>query len=53
MDEMNMAQLEKIRAEIRKIGLESDKLMMETRWYPLVVGAGLVAAIAALTKIFL
>jgi hypothetical protein len=53
MEDMNMAQLDKIRAEIRKLGLESDKLMLETRWYPLMVGAGLVAAIATLTKAFL
>ena len=31
----------------------SDKLMMETRWYPLVVATAFVAGIVTLTKLFL
>lgn len=43
----------KMRAEIRKLRLEGDKLMTETRWYPLVVATALVASVIALTKLFL
>jgi len=43
----------KIEAEIAKLMAETAKLNAETRWYPLVVAAGLVAAIIALTKLFL
>ncbi len=49
---MQAAQLRKIRAEIRKLSRESDKLMMETRWYPMVLTSALFAAIAAVIKIF-
>jgi hypothetical protein len=51
-DDMQIAQLGKLRAEIRKLSRESDKLMMETRWYPLVLATALIAAIAALVKVF-
>jgi hypothetical protein len=52
-EEIQVAQLEKLRAEIRKLGRESDKLMVETRWYPLVVSGVWTAAIIAVTKLFL
>lgn len=48
-DDLNLA---KIKAEIRKLAAGSDKLMMETRWYPLVVGAALFGAVAAVVKLF-
>ena len=49
---MKAAQLEKVRTEIRKLSAESDKLMLETRWYPLVLATALVAAVATLTRLF-
>jgi hypothetical protein len=42
----------KLRAEIRKLAAESNHLMATTRWYPLVVAAGLFGAIATLVKFF-
>lgn len=51
--EIEMAQLDKLRAEVRKLTAESDKLMLETRWYPMVVCSGIFAAVITLTKIFL
>lgn len=42
----------KLRAEIQKVGRKSDKLMMETRWYPLVVSSALFFGMAAIIKIF-
>ena len=48
--EMKSAQLEKVRAEIRKLSAESDKLMMETRWFPMVIVTGLFAAVATVLK---
>lgn len=42
----------KIRTEIRKLSAESDKLMLETRWYPMVVTAALFAAIGTIIKLF-
>lgn len=44
--------MQKLRAEIKKLGHESDKLMMETRWYPMVVSAAWIVAIGAIVKIF-
>lgn len=52
-DEMGIAQLDKLRAEVRKINAECNKLMVETRWYPLLVASGLVAAVITITKLFL
>jgi hypothetical protein len=51
-DDMQVAQIGKLRAEIRKLSSVSDKLMMETRWYPLVLATALIAAIATLVRIF-
>jgi hypothetical protein len=48
--DMKSAQLEKVRAEIRKLSAESDKLMMETRWFPMVIVTGLFAAVATVLK---
>lgn len=53
MSTLEQVQKMKLHAEIKKLGAESDKLMMETRWYPIVVATGLVAALVALTKVFL
>ncbi len=50
---MEDLQVRKLTAEIRKINRESDKLMMETRSYPLVVATAFVAGIVTLTKLFL
>lgn len=52
-DEMKAEQLNKLRAEVRKLRIEGDKLMAETRWYPLVVSTALVAGVVTLTKLFL
>lgn len=52
-DAMRAAQLRKLNAEIAKLRRESDKLLVETRWYPLVVSTALVGAVIALTKAFL
>lgn len=43
---------EKIRAEIRKLSAESDKLMLETRWYPMLVTSALFGIIATIVKVF-
>mgnify|MGYP006379147441 CR=1 FL=1 len=53
MNELETLQMDKLRAEISQLAAQSDKLMMETRWYPVVVVGTLVGAIIALTKIFL
>lgn len=50
-DDMQQAQLAKVRAEIRKLSAESDRLIMETRWYPLILAAGLIGGIAALMRL--
>lgn len=42
----------KIRAEIRKLSIESDKLMLETRWYPMLLAVALFTAIATIVKVF-
>ena len=42
----------KIRAEIRKLSIESDKLMLETRWYPMLVVGALFGAIGTIIKLF-
>jgi hypothetical protein len=43
----------KIRAEIAHLSAQSDKLMAETRWYPLVVGTALAVALLSLGKFIL
>ncbi|MFT3905653.1 MAG: hypothetical protein QM718_05050 [Steroidobacteraceae bacterium] len=48
-----MAQFARIRAEVRKLTAESDKLTVETRRYPLVVATALIASVITLTKPFL
>jgi hypothetical protein len=48
-DELNIA---KLKAEIRKLGVESDKLMMETRWYPAIVMGAVFATALAVAKLF-
>ncbi|HDS1635870.1 hypothetical protein I5U90_01170 [Stenotrophomonas maltophilia] len=50
---MEDLQMRKLAAEIRKINRESEKLMTETRWYPLAVATALVTAIITITKLFL
>lgn len=52
-DAVKTAQLRKLNAEIAKLRRESDKLLMETRWYPMVVSTALVGTIITLTKLFL
>lgn len=52
-EQMALENLRKIRAEIQKIQRESDKLMMETRWYPFVVASAMIGTVIALTKLFL
>ena len=42
-----------MKAEIKKLIAESDKLMLETRWYPMVVTAALFGAVITFTKLFL
>lgn len=49
-NDMNM---QKVTAEIRHLNAMSDKLIAETRWYPIVVSSALVAAVITLTKLFL
>lgn len=54
LDDMKKAEeIMKLRAEIQKIMRESDKLLMETRWYPMVVMAGIFGAIFAIAKFFI
>jgi hypothetical protein len=53
MNELEQVQVDKMKAEIRKLMAESDKLMLETRWYPMVVTATLFGVIIAFTKLFL
>ncbi|MFA7666647.1 MAG: hypothetical protein WCY32_11075 [Burkholderiaceae bacterium] len=51
--ESKEARIGKLRAEIRHLTAQSDKLMAETRWYPLVIATGLLGAVIAFTKLFL
>ena len=53
MNELEQMQLAKIQAEIRKFSAESDKLMLETRWYPMVVTGASFGIIITFTKLFL
>ena len=48
-EDLNMT---KLKAEIKKLGAESDKLMMETRWYPAIVMGAVFAAALGIAKIF-
>ncbi|HEY0294488.1 MAG TPA: hypothetical protein VGC69_04030 [Bordetella sp.] len=53
MSTLNRLTAEKIRAEIKKLSAETDRLYMETRWYPMLLAAGLFGAVAAVLKLFL
>jgi len=46
------AELHEVNARTAKIAAESHKLTTESKYYPFVVGAGLLAAGGALVKIF-
>jgi len=46
------AELNEINARITKLAAESNKLTTESKYYPFVLGAGLLAAGGALVKIF-
>ena len=48
-EDLNITQL---KAEIRKLSVESDKLMMETRWYPAIVMGAVFATALAIAKLF-
>lgn len=55
---MNQAELEKVlgqierdRAETKKLVNEAGKIKMETWFYPLIVGAGIATAVAAVLKV--
>jgi|GEM_PF-708842 len=50
-EDMNLNRA-KIRAEIRKLSIESDKLMLETRWYPMLVTGALFGVIGTIIKLF-
>ncbi|ALR10048.2 hypothetical protein [Xylella fastidiosa] len=43
----------KIQAEIHEVTAHTKKLMAESKWYPVVVGSGLVAAGAAAATVFI
>lgn len=49
--DMDMARLAKLRAEVRKLSAESDRLMMETRWYPIVLVSAMLGLFAAALKL--
>ncbi|EEG6606608.1 hypothetical protein G3K90_003824 [Salmonella enterica] len=51
--EMTTAELEKIHAEIAKLMAETTKINRETMWYPIVVAAGLIGAVATITTVLL
>jgi len=42
----------KIQVELHEVNARTAKLTAESKWYPFVVGAGLLAAGGALVKIF-
>jgi len=46
------AELNEVNARTTKLAAESTKLNTESKWYPFVIGAGLLAAGGALVKIF-
>jgi len=43
----------KTQAEITKLMAETNKISTESKWYPFVAGGAWVAAVIALTKLFL
>jgi len=47
-----LAETAKIQAELHEVNARTAKLNAESKWYPFVVGAGLLAAGGALVKIF-
>jgi len=47
-----LAETAKIQAELHEVNARTTKLTTESKWYPFVVGAGLLAAGGALVKIF-
>lgn len=47
---MRKIQLSKIRVGIRRLSRKSDELMIETRWYPLVVASALIVSIAVAVR---
>lgn len=48
---MNHLENMKLRAEIKKLSAEADKLYMETRWYPIVLASALIAAVAGAAQL--
>ena len=48
-----LAQHDKIQAEIAKLIAETSKINNENKWYPAIVGATITLAIVAVVKIFL
>ncbi len=48
-----LAQHEKIQAEIAKLIAETSKINSENRWYPAIVGASVTLALVAIVKVFL
>lgn len=51
--EIKKAELEKLRAEITKLNRESEKVRIETCWYPMVASAAMAGAILGILKLFL
>ncbi|MCL1960538.1 MAG: hypothetical protein FWG56_01885 [Desulfovibrionaceae bacterium] len=49
----NILEHSKIEAEIAKLMAETAKINKEATWYPIVVASGLIAAVVAITKLFL
>jgi len=47
-----LAETAKIQAKLHEVNARTVKLNAESKWYPFVVGAGLLAAGGALVKIF-
>jgi hypothetical protein len=50
---MQELEVKKLEAEIVKLVRESDKLLVETRWYPIVIAGSLIGAVIAFTKLLL
>lgn len=48
-----LAQHDKIQAEIAKLIAETSKINSENKWYPMIVGASVTLAIVAVVKLFL
>jgi len=47
-----LAETAKIQAKLHEVNARTAELTTESKWYPFVVGAGLLAAGGALVKIF-